>query len=130
MDWVGKTGVGGGHLIGSFARLMPDSPPACISPRAHRYGLLQAVRQEAKARGAKQLYAHAPVAAAVVGCASPHLPNGQQQPQGGGNGSKQGQNPALDFLWKKGGFREEGKGEESTYTDQRGRPCRRLVAAL
>ena len=85
-------------------------------------------------RGAKQLFAHAPMAAPVVGPSSPHVSNGQQPPQGaggGGNGSNtQGQNPALDFLWKKGGFKEEGKGEEAMYTDRRGRTCRRLVAAL
>ncbi len=44
----------------------PAHPCRSITTHPPRYGLLQAVRQEAKARGAKQLLAHAPLAAPAV----------------------------------------------------------------
>jgi hypothetical protein len=93
------------------------------------------VRQEAKARGAKQLLAYAPLAPPAI---APAVLTGEG---GGGDGKKQKtnkgmgdeENPALGFLRQKGGFKEDDqqKGADgASYTDRRGRACRRLVAAL
>lgn len=96
----------------------------------NRSGLLQAVRQEARACGATQLLAHAPLRAPVVGPLPPAKEGGGSSSSGDGGASAGAEeNPALSFLRRKGGFRDPGT-EGIVYTDRRGRPCRRLVAPL